>query len=92
MRRTLRVLFAVLLLGTPFLAPPPASAQCAMCKTALTNSDEGRVMSAEFNRAILVMLFAPYLLMGTAAAYLFRARIRALAARMAARLTLHRAS
>ena len=52
-----------------------------MCKTALTHSEEGRAISAEFNRAILVMLLAPYLMMGSFAAYLLRARIRSLAAR-----------
>jgi hypothetical protein len=86
MRRTLRALVPVLLVGLVLLAPRPASAQCAMCKTALTNSEEGRAMSAEFNRAILLMLFAPYVLMGAAATYLVRGRIRSLAARAVARV------
>lgn len=86
MRRTLRALVAVLVLGMPLLAPPVAPAQCAMCKTALTNSDEGRWMSRQFNQAILVMMFAPYLLMGAGAAYLFRARIRSFASRAVARV------
>jgi hypothetical protein len=50
----------------------PAQAQCAMCQTALTNSPEGRTIAASFNRAILVMLFAPYIVLGTMATVLFR--------------------
>lgn len=82
--RILRASIVSLLLAAPFAAAPPASAQCAMCKTALTNSEEGRAMSVEFNHAILVMLAAPYILMGAAATYLFRNRIRAFAQRAAA--------
>jgi hypothetical protein len=59
-----------------------ASAQCAMCGTALTNSAEGRAMTPAFNRAILVMLAAPYAMMAIAAAYLGRHRLRTLAVRL----------
>jgi hypothetical protein len=86
MRRTLFAFAASLVLALSLAQPAPAAAQCAMCKTALTNSDEGRVMSRQFNEAILVMLVAPYVLMGVAASYLFRGRIRSLAARAAARV------
>jgi hypothetical protein len=59
----------------------PAQAQCVMCRSALTGSPEGRAMSASFNRAILLMFFAPYFVVGTLAAVLFRhplaARLRA---------------
>lgn len=61
---------------------PTASAQCAMCGTALTNSAEGRAMTPAFNRAILVMLAAPYAMMAMAAAYLGRHRLRTLAVRL----------
>ena len=65
MRRALRpAAVALLVLAVASLLVPPAAAQCAMCKTALTNSEEGRGLSAEFNRAIVVMLMGPYLLMG----------------------------
>src|SRR5262245_902546 len=77
---------ALLALGLALLPAKPAAAQCAMCKTALTNSEEGRGISAEFNRAILVMLLGPYLLMAAGAAYLLRGRSRSLAARAAARV------
>jgi len=42
-----------------------ASAQCAMCRTALTESPEGQQMAAGFNSAILFLLGAPYLVFGT---------------------------
>ena len=61
---------------------PSASAQCAMCGTALTHSAEGRAMTPAFNRAILVMLAAPYAMMAMAAAYLGRHRLRTLAVRL----------
>jgi hypothetical protein len=50
-----------------------------MCRTTLTSSIEGRAMSTSFNRAILLMLFAPYVVVGATAAVLFR---RPLAARL----------
>ena len=53
-----------------------ASAQCSMCATALTGSEEGRAMSASFNRAILVMLVAPYMVVGAFAATFFRPQVR----------------
>jgi hypothetical protein len=86
MRRWLRAAIVLLALGLPFLLPGPAAAQCAMCKTALTNSEEGRGMTRQFNQAILVMLAGPYLLMGAGAAYLLRGHIRSWAARAAARV------
>ena len=55
----------------------PARAQCAMCKATLESSEEGRRVSGELNRAILVMLAAPYVVFGTCAGMLFRRRIGA---------------
>jgi hypothetical protein len=54
----------------------PAAAQCAMCKTALISSPEGQRLASDFNRAILVMLFAPYLVSGAFLAVFFREKIR----------------
>ena len=54
----------------------PAFAQCPMCKTALTQSAEGQRIASDFNRAILVMVAAPYLVFGTIAGLVFRSRIR----------------
>ena len=57
---------------------PPADlqAQCAMCQTALTNSAEGRGIIAEFNRAILLMIVAPYAVFAAVGVAAFRGRIR----------------
>lgn len=57
--------------------PEAAAAQCAMCKTALTNSPEGRDIGEQFNRAILLMIGAPYFVFGAVGAALFRERLRA---------------
>lgn len=74
MRR--RLTFAALALAVHFLASPgPAAAQCVMCKAALTDSAEGRAVSEEFNLAILVMLFAPYAVLGSLGAILMRRRL-----------------
>jgi hypothetical protein len=54
----------------------PAAAQCAMCKTALTNSSEGQRLANNFNHAILVMFVAPYLVFGVFVALAFHGRIR----------------
>ena len=43
----------------------PAEAQCAMCRTALSQSAEGQQLQAGFNSAILFLLGAPYLVFGT---------------------------
>ena len=47
-----------------------------MCKTALTQSAEGQRIASDFNRAILVMVAAPYLIVSGIAGFLFRSRIR----------------
>jgi len=54
----------------------PAFAQCAMCRASIEGSAEGRRVSADLNRAILVLFAAPYLVSGTCATFLFRRRIR----------------
>jgi|SRR5438045_7451701 len=72
----LRPLLVVLAAGgAVVLAAAPSFAQCAMCQTALLNSPEGRGIGQEFNRAILLMLFAPYLVFGSVGAVLLRHRI-----------------
>jgi hypothetical protein len=60
---------AVLLAGP---VAPSASAQCVMCKAALTDSPEGQAINQTFNRAILLMLVAPYALVGTLMVTVFR--------------------
>lgn len=56
--------------------PEGAAAQCAMCKTALTDSPEGRDIGEQFNRGILVMIGAPYLVFGVVGAALFREKLQ----------------
>ena len=72
-----RLAHLVLLVAPVLLSAAPLFAQCAMCQTALTGSAEGRGMSQEFNRAILVMLFAPYAVFTVVGTVLLRHRIRA---------------
>jgi hypothetical protein len=62
-------LFALALAGS---VPELAVAQCAMCKTALEGSAEGRTMQGELNRAILLMLVAPYVIFGGFTVAVFR--------------------
>ncbi|MBI3939765.1 MAG: hypothetical protein HY315_02920 [Acidobacteria bacterium] len=55
-------------------SPRAAVGQCAMCRTALLNSPEGRALSGAFNRAILVLFGAPFLAAGGVAFLVYRAR------------------
>jgi len=75
MSRGAGVLILALCLAT-LAAAEPALAQCALCKTVLTNSREGQAIARQFNHAILILLFAPYLVFGSLAAFAFRSRIR----------------
>jgi hypothetical protein len=63
----------------------PVWAQCAMCKTVLQGSPEGRNLQGELNRAILLMLVAPYVICGVIATVLFRRPLGDRALRLAAR-------
>ena len=69
--------FAALLVVAAVATSSPALAQCAMCKATLTGSAEGQAMARDFNRAILVMLFAPYLVVSGFLLTALRSRIRA---------------
>lgn len=82
-----RLTAAALLLGLGLaLAAAPARAQCSMCQTALTGSAEGRGIGAQFNRAILLMFVAPYLVFGCFVLAAFRREIgRRLLRRLARR-------
>jgi len=81
-----KTLAAALLAGFVALVASPATAQCVMCKTALTGSPEGRGIGAQFNQAILLMVAAPYLVMGGFLLGVYRGRLRHDARRLAARL------
>jgi hypothetical protein len=50
----------------------PAEAQCAMCRTALENSPDGKGMAASFNRGILFLLGVPYVIFGTVGFVVYR--------------------
>jgi hypothetical protein len=65
-----------LVVAVLFAAAGPLAAQCAMCKTVLTQSAEGRAMTDSLNRAILLMIAAPYAVFAAVGAALFRDRIR----------------
>lgn len=51
----------------------PAWAQCAMCRTALESSAEGKVLAGTFAQGILLLLFLPYIIFGTVAYAVYRA-------------------
>ncbi len=45
---------------------------CAMCKTALEQSAEGRALSRNFNYGILFLMGIPYAMFGAAGIVIFR--------------------
>ena len=77
----------IVLLG---LAAGPALAQCAMCRSVIAQSPEAQRVAGELNKAILLMFFAPYLIFGSFAAWIFRSRLGAFAKRLASLLLLPR--
>ena len=77
-RRIAVLLLAVVMISV--IVELPAQAQCAMCRTALENSPEGRTMAASFNRGILLLLAVPYAILGTVGVVVFRAHRRKQAA------------
>ena len=46
---------------------------CAMCKTALENSPEGRALAGSFNYGILFLMGIPYAMFCTAGVFIYRA-------------------
>ena len=50
-----------------------ASAQCAMCRTALESSPEGQALAGSFRQGILMLMGAPYLMLGAAGFAIYRA-------------------
>jgi heme/copper-type cytochrome/quinol oxidase subunit 2 len=76
MRKAILALAATLALVLLPLFSTGSLAQCAMCKTTLTQSPEGQKMGQSFNNAILFLLGAPYLVFGTIAASLWYTRRR----------------
>jgi hypothetical protein len=71
MRRLLTVISSISLIG---MVQSSAFAQgCAMCRAALENSAEGRLVATSFAHGILMMLILPYLLLGIFAFVVYRA-------------------
>jgi hypothetical protein len=58
------------------VATPSLEAQCAMCRTALEGSEQGRAMAVQFNRGILFMLGAPFSVAAGIAIAMVRSRRR----------------
>ena len=72
MRKPLALFLLVVLVL--MVATPSAWAQgCAMCKTALENSPEGKAVAESFNYGILFLMGVPYAMFGTAGVFVFRA-------------------
>jgi hypothetical protein len=64
----------LLLLPVLFALDLTAWAQgCALCRAALESSPEGKVLASSFAHGILLMMFLPYAIVGTAAFALYRA-------------------
>ena len=78
-RRALSLLVVVVCLAV--LIPMDAAAQCAMCRTALENSAEGKAIAGSFRLGILFLLAAPYVIFGTVGFMIFRAHRRKAAER-----------
>ena len=67
------IVIALALLVAPELA---WSAQCAMCRTGLANSPEGRRMASAFNHGIILLLCVPFVLAGVMAFFILGAHRR----------------
>jgi hypothetical protein len=65
------LIFAACCLMVLFLAPN-LGAQCAMCRTALTQSAEGERWSRGINAGILLLLATPFLIAGACLLVIFR--------------------
>jgi hypothetical protein len=65
----------IALVALVLLWPEPAAAQCAMCRRAL-QSPEGQQMVAALRSGILVLLAAPFTLVGVVATLVVRMQRR----------------
>jgi hypothetical protein len=64
------LLFVVILLTA---AQSTSWAQCIMCKTALESSVEGRALASSLRAGILLLMGAPYVMLGSIGYVIFRA-------------------
>jgi len=65
-RVALILLLAGIIAGVTLAAPPPAQAQCAMCRSAF-DSPEGRRMIRKYQIGIAFLLCVPFAAFGTVA-------------------------
>jgi hypothetical protein len=64
----------LLLIAVVLLLETSAWAQgCAICRAALANSPEGRVLAGAFRRGILVLMLVPYGIFGSLGYGIYRA-------------------
>ena len=69
-----RLLLLILVVSVmAFLAASGWAQGCAMCKTALEQSPEGRAMARSFDYGILFLMGIPYFMFGTAGIAVYRA-------------------
>jgi len=69
------MLAAAVCLGVLLAFSPELSAQCQMCRTALTQSVEGQRWSRGINAGILLLGAAPFLIAATIMAVIFRGQL-----------------
>jgi len=72
MRKLVNTVCSFIFLVTVFESSAFAQG-CAMCRAALENSAEGRLVARSFAHGILMMLVLPYLLLGIFGVVLYRA-------------------
>lgn len=66
------LLGAILVIAVLLVFDSAAFAQCAMCRTALESADSASLVGG-FRKGILLLLAAPYALLGTISFLVFRA-------------------
>jgi succinate dehydrogenase/fumarate reductase cytochrome b subunit len=75
MRWTIKRLSAIIL--AVFLSVGIAAAQCPMCKKSLTESEEGKALVGSLNTAIVLLLAAPFTVIGIVGVAAYRSQKRA---------------
>ena len=75
-RRVLRLGMAIASAsGAWLLEPARLSAQCAMCRTSLTNSAEGPRWALGMNQGIIFLIAVPFLIVGSILLFIFRPEV-----------------
>ncbi len=76
MRKRLAVFWIVLLIAAVAWTTTAYAQGCAMCKTALEQSPEGRAMAKSFDYGILFLMGFPYAMISAAGIAIYRAYSR----------------